>query len=746
MFAALGIHPHHAGETEEGYEGFLENSIKSNAKAVALGECGLDYHYDFCPKLLQKGVFLNQLEMARRLKVPVVLHVREPHADALEIMKDFGGGGQPDPLRHVVHCFTGTSGECERWLALGAYIGITGIVTYKNAEDVRAAAKMVPSDRLLVETDAPYLSPEPMRKMKVNEPSYVAHTAKYLAELRGVSEEELARQTTENAGRLFGERLLAEVPSLPATQESFNTKPTRPQEHEETLTRSGFEFEAVGKGDGGAGLGGDFGLVGEARPVSDGTVDLIQNAVGVADFELFGDGEEVGAGEVVLLAVDAHLVSVGPISGRVEGPDDVEGGGEGPGAGGAHEEGDVAGVVILVAGDDVEEHAAEELVEGGLAEVELLEDGEGLLVAGCAGGVEVEVAEGAEGLDVEFLAGGGAVEAAGHEVGASPVFFGGVTGVLLVFFKQATVGHFDAGGTGHEVVGEFDAAEAGGFAEGLLVGAVELEEPVLEAGRGGDLAGADFVGGRVPGDDGFGAGTAGGGADLDDFLEGLGLGGFEVDGELGAVLEDLGGEVGELGDFDGDAGALARADDGVEFQGAHGAGAHVAETFDGGKIPRGTALAGEPEIDEGVAETVGQGIGEEAWEAAEGLWIEAGEGVEVAGIGGHHERGDGEVLAGEGGGVLEGAEVAGRVPGDGTDLLVPEADDGGGYFLGACHGRSLGWGFGRGGWLPRFCRFWRSRFGAPYRVVRARRVGRRLRGHRRLAGAGGPGGGRVGGG
>ncbi|HEY4328626.1 MAG TPA: TatD family hydrolase [Phycisphaerae bacterium] len=208
IFAALGIHPHHAGETEEGYEGFLENSIRSNRKILALGECGLDYHYDFCPKLLQKGVFLNQLEIARRLTVPVVLHVREAHADALEIMKDFAGSGQPDPLRHVVHCFTGTPAECEAWLALGAYIGITGIVTYKNAGDVRAAAKLVPADRLLVETDAPYLSPEPMRKMKVNEPAYVAHTAKFLAELRGVLPEELHKQTTENAARFYGERLL----------------------------------------------------------------------------------------------------------------------------------------------------------------------------------------------------------------------------------------------------------------------------------------------------------------------------------------------------------------------------------------------------------------------------------------------------------------------------------------------------------------------------------------------------------
>ncbi len=216
VFAAVGIHPHHAGETEEGYEAFLENAVKTNPRVVALGECGLDYHYDFCPKLLQRGVFLNQLEIARRLAagaapgagaakdagVPVILHVREAHADALAIMKDFPG------VKFVVHCFTGTPAECGAWLELGAYIGITGIVTYKNAGDVRAAAKLVPAERLLVETDAPYLSPEPVRKMKINEPVNVAHTARFVAELRGVAFEELARQTTENAGRFYGERVV----------------------------------------------------------------------------------------------------------------------------------------------------------------------------------------------------------------------------------------------------------------------------------------------------------------------------------------------------------------------------------------------------------------------------------------------------------------------------------------------------------------------------------------------------------
>jgi TatD DNase family protein len=214
VFAALGIHPHHASETEEGYEAFLENAIKANPKVVALGECGLDYHYDFCPKLLQRGVFLNQLEIARRLALaapaaapPVILHVREAHADALAIMRDFPG------LKFVVHCFTGTPEECAAWLELGAYIGITGIVTYKNAADVQTSAKLVPADRLLIETDAPYLSPEPVRKVKINEPAHVAHTARYLAKLRGVLFEELAKQTTINVARFYGDKLIVGLPS-----------------------------------------------------------------------------------------------------------------------------------------------------------------------------------------------------------------------------------------------------------------------------------------------------------------------------------------------------------------------------------------------------------------------------------------------------------------------------------------------------------------------------------------------------
>jgi TatD DNase family protein len=203
VFGALGIHPHHAAEIDPGWEGFVEHRFKTEPKLLAVGECGLDYHYDNSPKLIQKGVFTTQLEMARRLNLPAILHVRDAHADALAIIQSF-----PE-VRIVVHCFTGTPAECKAWIDLGAYIGITGIVTYKNAPDVREDAKLVPADRLLVETDAPYLSPDPVRSTKPCEPAFVKHTGEFVAQLRGVSPAELAKQTTENAARLFGSKLIA---------------------------------------------------------------------------------------------------------------------------------------------------------------------------------------------------------------------------------------------------------------------------------------------------------------------------------------------------------------------------------------------------------------------------------------------------------------------------------------------------------------------------------------------------------
>ncbi len=198
VFAALGIHPQHAHEAGADYIAPLRAAITANRRVVAVGECGLDYHHESAPADLQKRAFLAQLGLADQLHKPVILHVRDAHADALAIMRDF------QHLSFVVHCFSGTPQEVRQWIELGAYIGFTGIITYKNAADVRAACHLVPSNRLLVETDAPYLSPQPVRKIKTNEPVFVTHVARQVAVERGITFEEAAQITTCNAHRLFG--------------------------------------------------------------------------------------------------------------------------------------------------------------------------------------------------------------------------------------------------------------------------------------------------------------------------------------------------------------------------------------------------------------------------------------------------------------------------------------------------------------------------------------------------------------
>jgi TatD DNase family protein len=198
VFAALGIHPQHAHEVEADFIAPLRDAITANRRVVAVGECGLDYHHESAPADIQKKAFLAQLALADQLHKPVILHVRDAHADALAILRDFRH------LRFVVHCFSGTPQEARQWIELGAYIGFTGIITYKNAPDVRAACQLVPADRLLVETDAPYLCPQPVRKNKTNEPAFVTHVARQVAMERGITSEEAAGITTRNAHQLFG--------------------------------------------------------------------------------------------------------------------------------------------------------------------------------------------------------------------------------------------------------------------------------------------------------------------------------------------------------------------------------------------------------------------------------------------------------------------------------------------------------------------------------------------------------------
>ena len=199
VFFTAGVHPHHAKDAAEDYLADIEE-LTRQPKNVAVGEIGLDYHYDFSPRDVQRRVFAEQLALAKRLGKPVVIHTREAFADTLAALAASG----VDARRVVFHSFTGPPAEAGRALDLGATIGFSGIVTFKKTSELRQGAALVPDDRLLIETDSPYLSPEPLRKMKVNEPANVAHVLRCLATARKVATEALTEATTANARRFFG--------------------------------------------------------------------------------------------------------------------------------------------------------------------------------------------------------------------------------------------------------------------------------------------------------------------------------------------------------------------------------------------------------------------------------------------------------------------------------------------------------------------------------------------------------------
>ena len=200
MYAATSVHPHDASRWNDEARGRVEKWM-AHPKAVALGEIGLDYHYDLSPRDVQKQVFDEQLDMAFRLDKPVILHVREAHGDATDIMTARWKAGRLP--RGVMHCYTGSWESAKQYLAMGLYVSFSGAVTFKNAPKLSEVAKNLPLDRLLVETDCPYMAPVPMRGQR-NEPAFVAYTARKVAELRGMDEEELALAALENGKRLFG--------------------------------------------------------------------------------------------------------------------------------------------------------------------------------------------------------------------------------------------------------------------------------------------------------------------------------------------------------------------------------------------------------------------------------------------------------------------------------------------------------------------------------------------------------------
>jgi len=206
VYCSAGVHPHEAAKVPGTWLDQLRSIIGAGRGAdggvdlcVAVGEIGLDYHYDFSPRDDQRRVFEAQLELAAELGKPIIVHSREATADALAALAPYAGR-----LQGVIHSFTGDSDEVTGFLDQGWHIGFAGIVTFNRSDANRAAAARVPAERLLVETDAPYLSPVPVRKVFPNVPAHVTHTAKLLAEVRRERFEDLARRTTTNAAELFG--------------------------------------------------------------------------------------------------------------------------------------------------------------------------------------------------------------------------------------------------------------------------------------------------------------------------------------------------------------------------------------------------------------------------------------------------------------------------------------------------------------------------------------------------------------
>jgi TatD DNase family protein len=198
VYCSVGTHPHHAQEEPDIGKGELV-ARTGHPKVVAIGEAGLDYHYRHSPRELQEKSFRAHIAAARETGLPLVVHAREADADVAQILTEETGKGA---FPAVLHCFTGGRDLALAAIDLGLSISFTGILTFKNSQDLRDIAKELPADRIFLETDAPYLAPGRYRG-KRNEPAFVVETAKVLAEVRGVSPDEIAQQTTENFFRLF---------------------------------------------------------------------------------------------------------------------------------------------------------------------------------------------------------------------------------------------------------------------------------------------------------------------------------------------------------------------------------------------------------------------------------------------------------------------------------------------------------------------------------------------------------------
>ncbi|MDR7869663.1 MAG: TatD family hydrolase [Tissierellaceae bacterium] len=198
IYATIGVHPHSASEvTQETLNQFRE--MAKNKKVVAIGEIGLDFYYDNSPRDLQRKWFKEQLKLAKELNLPVVIHSRDATKETFDIIKE----AQDGTLKGTLHCFSGSVEVAKEYIKLGFYISLGGPVTFKNARVTREVAEAVPLDKLLIETDCPYLTPEPYRG-KRNEPMFVRYVAEKIAEIKNITIEELAEHTSRNTRELFG--------------------------------------------------------------------------------------------------------------------------------------------------------------------------------------------------------------------------------------------------------------------------------------------------------------------------------------------------------------------------------------------------------------------------------------------------------------------------------------------------------------------------------------------------------------
>ena len=200
LYGAVGVHPHNASGWDAGAEATVREYLK-HPRCRLLGEIGLDYHYDLSPRDVQRKVFDIQLDMAFDLGIPVQLHIREAHGDCLDMLRERAKAGRMPG--GIMHCYTGSWESAKVYLDLGLYISLSGAVTFKNAPKLSEVAQNTPADRLLIETDCPYMAPVPLRGRR-NEPAFIVHTFGKVAELRNENPDSLAEQLWENANRAMG--------------------------------------------------------------------------------------------------------------------------------------------------------------------------------------------------------------------------------------------------------------------------------------------------------------------------------------------------------------------------------------------------------------------------------------------------------------------------------------------------------------------------------------------------------------